>query len=49
MAEELVFSTNPKSCGRTVRWTLEEMGQPYRTELLDYGGTMPQLSLRWNT
>jgi glutathione S-transferase len=35
MAEELVFSTNPKSCGRTVRWMLEEMSQPYRTELLD--------------
>lgn len=40
MAEELVFYTNPMSRGRIVRWMLEEIGQPYRTELLDYGTTM---------
>jgi glutathione S-transferase len=40
MADELVFYTNPMSRGRIVRWMLEEVGQPYRTELLDYGGTM---------
>jgi glutathione S-transferase len=40
MAEELVFYTNPMSRGRIVRWLLEELGQPYRTELLDYGSTM---------
>ena len=28
------------SRGRIVRWMLEEVGQPYRTELLDYGTTM---------
>jgi glutathione S-transferase len=28
------------SRGRIVRWMLEEIGQPYRTELLDYGTTM---------
>ena len=31
---------NPMSRGRIVRWMLEEIGQPYRTELLDYGTTM---------
>ena len=36
MAEELVFYTNPQSRGRIVRWMLEEVGQPYRTEILDY-------------
>ena len=36
MSDELVFYTNPMSRGRIVRWMLEEVGQPYRTELLDY-------------
>jgi glutathione S-transferase len=40
MAEELTFYTHPMSRGRVVRWMLEEVGQPYRTELLDYGTTM---------
>ena len=40
MSEELVFYTNPMSRGRIVRWMLEEVGRPYRTELLDYGTTM---------
>ncbi len=40
MADELVFYTNPRSRGRIVRWMLEEIGQPYRTEALDYGTTM---------
>jgi glutathione S-transferase len=40
MADELVFYTNPMSRGRIVRWMLEEVGQPYRTELLEYGTTM---------
>ena len=40
MPDELVFYTNPMSRGRIVRWMLEEVGQPYRTELLDYGTTM---------
>jgi len=40
MTDELVFYTNPMSRGRIVRWMLEEVGQPYRTELLDYGTTM---------
>jgi glutathione S-transferase len=40
MADELVFYTNPMSRGRIVRWMLEEVGEPYRTELLDFGTTM---------
>jgi glutathione S-transferase len=28
------------SRGRIVRWMLEEVGQPYRTELLDFGTSM---------
>jgi glutathione S-transferase len=40
MNDELVFYTNPASRGRTIRWMLEEVGQPYRTEVLDYAGTM---------
>jgi glutathione S-transferase len=40
MADELAFYTNPMSRGRIVRWMLEEIGRPYRTELLEYGTTM---------
>lgn len=40
MADELVFYTNPMSRGRIIRWMLEEVGQPYRTELLDYASSM---------
>ena len=40
MADEIVFYTNPMSRGRIVRWMLEEVGRPYRTEVLDYGTTM---------
>jgi len=40
MADDLVFYTNPMSRGRIARWMLEETGQPYRTEVLDYGTAM---------
>ncbi len=40
MADDLVFYTHPTSRGRIVRWMLEEVGRPYRTELLEYGTTM---------
>jgi glutathione S-transferase len=40
MADELVFYTNPQSRGRIVRWMLEEVGQPYKTEIVDYPTTM---------
>jgi len=42
MADELIFYTNPQSRGRVVRWMLEELGQPYRTELLDYATTLKE-------
>ncbi|MDP2117527.1 MAG: glutathione S-transferase family protein [Brevundimonas sp.] len=38
--DEIVFYTNPMSRGRIARWMLEEIGQPYRTVILDYGTTM---------
>ena len=37
---ELKFYTNPMSRGQTVRWMLEEVGEPYETEILDYASTM---------
>ena len=40
MADELILHTNPMSRGRIARWMLEEVGQPYRTEVLDYATTM---------
>ena len=40
MADELVFYTNPMSRGRIVRWMLEEVGSPYRTEVLEFGPAM---------
>jgi glutathione S-transferase len=46
MSEEIVFYTNPMSRGRIVRWMLEELGQPYRTEVLDYGTTMKAAAYR---
>jgi glutathione S-transferase len=40
MTDDLVFYTNPMSRGRIVRWMLEELGRPYRTEILDFGPAM---------
>ena len=40
MTEEIVFYTNPMSRGRIVRWMLEEVGRPYRTEIVHYGPAM---------
>ncbi len=40
MADELVLYTNPMSRGRIARWMLEEVGQPYKVEVLDYASTM---------
>ena len=45
---DLKFYTNPMSRGQIVRWMLEEVGQPYDTEILDYASTMkaePYLSV----
>lgn len=36
----LTLYTNPMSRGRIARWMLEEVGQPYQIELLDYKGAM---------
>lgn len=33
---DLVFYHNPQSRGRIVRWMLEEIGQPYETEVIPY-------------
>ena len=44
----LTFYTNPQSRGQIVRWMLEEIGEPYDTEILEYGSTMkaePYLSI----
>ena len=40
MPDELVLYTHPMSRGRIIRWMLEEIGEPYRAEILDYSGSM---------
>lgn len=40
MPDQVVFYTNPMSRGRIVRWMLEEIGAPYRTEIVEYGPAM---------
>jgi glutathione S-transferase len=40
MADELVLYTNPMSRGRMARWMLQEVGQPYRAEILEYARSM---------
>jgi glutathione S-transferase len=40
MADELVLYTNPMSRGGVARWMLEEVGQPYRAEILEYARSM---------
>ena len=45
---DLTFYTNPMSRGQTVRWMLEEVGEPYDTQIMDYASTMkaePYLSI----
>lgn len=37
---DIIFYTHPQSRGQTVRWMLEELGEPYETVLLDYGTTV---------
>ncbi len=46
MNQDLVFYTNPMSRGRIVRWMLEELGVPYRTEVVGYGPPMKAPSFR---
>jgi glutathione S-transferase len=40
MADDLVLYTNPTSRGRIARWMLEEVGEPYGVEVLDYATTL---------
>jgi glutathione S-transferase len=40
MADDLVFYTHPMSRGRIARWMLEEVGQPYQTEIVEFGPPM---------
>lgn len=37
---KLTFYTNPMSRGRIIRWALEEFGEPYDTEILDFATSM---------
>jgi len=46
MNDELVFYTHPMSRGRIARWMLEEVGQPYRIEVLDFATSMKSPSYR---
>jgi glutathione S-transferase len=38
--DQVTLYTNPMSRGRIVRWALEEIGQPYQVELIDYATTL---------
>jgi glutathione S-transferase len=40
MTDELVLYTHPMSRGRIARWMLEEVGEPYRAEILEFAGSM---------
>jgi len=37
---DLVLYSNPMSRGRIARWMMEEIGRPYRTEMIGYGDAM---------
>ncbi|EPR19301.1 glutathione S-transferase [Agrobacterium sp. TS43] len=43
---ELIFYTNPMSRGRIARWMLEEVGVPYRTEILGFETSMKSPAYR---
>ena len=38
--DSLVLYTNPRSRGRIARWMMEEVGIPYRTEVVPFGPAM---------
>ena len=40
MFDRPVLYTHPMSRGRIVRWLLEELGQPYEVQRVDYGPAM---------
>ncbi len=43
---ELIFFTNPQSRGRIVHWMLEELGEPYQIEWIEYGEQMKSAAYR---
>lgn len=43
--QELLLYSNPMSRGRIARWMLEEIGQPYRVEMLAWGAPMKSAAL----
>ncbi|NWJ26488.1 glutathione S-transferase family protein [Rhizobium sp. RM] len=43
---ELIFYTNPMSRGRIARWMLEEVGVPYKTEVLGFETSMKSPAYR---
>ncbi|MCS6913374.1 MAG: glutathione S-transferase family protein [Myxococcales bacterium] len=40
MKDEIIFYTNPRSRGAIVHWMLEEVGCPYRVQVVPYGPPM---------
>ncbi len=46
MSEDLVLYTTPMSRGRIARWMLEEVGAPYRAELMNFGPGMKDPAFR---
>jgi glutathione S-transferase len=46
MAGDLILYTNPMSRGRIARWMLEEIGEPYDTEIVFYGDAMKSAGYR---
>jgi len=40
MSDGLVLYSNPMSRGRIARWMVEEIGEPYRVEIVAYGDRM---------
>ena len=48
MSDPLVLYTNPMSRGRIARWMLEEVGQPYRVEIVDFAAPRPPAFLALN-
>ena len=40
MNDQVTLYTNPQSRGRIARWMLEEVGAPYKTEVLEYDSSM---------
>jgi glutathione S-transferase len=46
MADPIVFYTNPQSRGAMTHWMLEEIGCPYKVELMPYGPPMKSAEYR---